>query len=261
MMNPVRWIRRWQVARRLRKARIPESRWHGVVTRLPVVQYLNPTERYRLRELASLFLHAKSFSGAQDLIVSDDMRILIAAQACVLILELDLSYFDGWHEIILYPDPFIVRREIVDGAGLVHADQQVLGGEAWDRGPVVLSWADARPGAHPHGACSNVVLHEFAHKLDMLNGAANGMPPLHPQMRRETWTQVFEQAYLQLQHTLDRHDHSAIDPYAATNPAEFFAVCSEYFFTCPKTLVHFSSDVYEQLCLFYKQDPLRSQVL
>lgn len=255
--NPVTWFRRVRAARRLRKARIPESRWHDVVNQLPMVQLLNRAERHRLRELASLFLQAKSFSGAQGLEICDEMRTLIATQACVLILSLDLSYFDGWYEVILYPDPFVVRREVVDGAGLVHSDQQVLGGEAWGRGPVVLSWEDARPGAHPHGACSNVVLHEFAHKLDMLNGAANGMPPLHRQMQRQTWTQVFEQAYAELQRSLELHGHSLIDPYAVTNPAEFFAVVSETFFTCPQRLMQFDPALYEQLRQFYRQDPLQ----
>jgi len=255
----VTWFKRARAARQLRKRRIPELRWRQAIAQLDGIRHLTPAERHHLRELASLFLHIKSFSGAQDLIVTDEMRTLIAAQACLLILKLDLSYFDDWYEIILYPEPFVVRREVVDGVGLVHSDQQVLGGEAWTRGPVVLSWADACPGARPHGACSNVVLHEFAHKLDMLNGAANGMPPLHATMHRQTWTQVFEQAYTELQGALDSHHHTGIDPYAATNPAEFFAVISECFFTCPRHVMHFSSALYDQLRQFYRQDPLLSR--
>lgn len=256
MTHLLTWFKRLHAARQLRKFRIPESRWRDVVAQLDVLQRLTPAERHHLRELASLFLHFKSFSGAQDLIVTEEMRTLIAAQACLLILKLDLSYYEGWYEIILYPDPFVVRREVVDGVGLVHSDQQVLGGEAWTRGPVVLSWADARPGAQPHGACSNVVLHEFAHKLDMLNGAANGMPPLHAVMHRQTWTQVFEQAYAELQRGLETHHHSGIDPYAATSPAEFFAVISECYFTCPQHVLHFNPELYGQLRQFYRQDPL-----
>lgn len=258
-VNPLIWFRRLREARRLRKARIPEMRWRDTVAQLELIQRLKPARRHRLRELASLFLLEKSFSGARDLEITDEMRTLVAAQACLLILELDLSYFDGWHEIILYPDPFVVRREIIDGTGLVHTDRNILGGEAWVRGPVVLSWVDAQPGAYPHGACSNVVLHEFAHKLDMLNGAANGMPPLHRQMRRESWTRIFEQAYADLQNMLEIHGHSEIDPYAATNPAEFFAVVSEYFFVCPQHLVHFNPALYNQLKQFYRQDPLQLQ--
>lgn len=256
--NPVTWLRRLREAHLLRKSRIPESQWRNTIAQLTILQRLNRGERHRLRELASLFLQAKSFSGARELVVTEEMQILIAAQACLLVLELDLSYFDGWHEIIIYPDPFVVRREMVDDAGLVHEDSQILGGEAWNRGPVVLSWAEARPGAHPHGACSNVVLHEFAHKLDMLNGAANGMPPLHRHMHRESWTQAFELAYADLQRTLEIHHHSEIDPYAATNPAEFLAVTTEYFFTCPQRLMHFNAVLYDQLRQFYRQDPLHA---
>lgn len=252
----VTWFKRLHTARQLRKVRIPESQWRNAVAQLEIIQRLSPAERHHLRELASLFLRLKVINGAQGLIITEDMRTLIAVQACLLILALDLSYFDGWSEIIVYPDPFIVRREVVDGVGLVHSDQQVLGGEAWTRGPVVLSWADARPGAQPHGVCSNVVLHEFAHKLDMLNGAANGMPPLHATMHRPTWTRVFEQAYNELQQSLESHHHTGIDPYAATNPAEFFAVMSECYFTCPLHVLHFNPALYEQLRQFYRQDPL-----
>jgi Mlc titration factor MtfA (ptsG expression regulator) len=252
-------FRRAHEARQLRKTRIPELRWRDAVSQVEVLQHLSPAERHRLRELASEFLRMKAFSGAGGLELTADMRTLIAAQACLLILELDLSYFDGWHEIIVYPDPFVVRRDETDAAGLVHAAQHVLGGEAWSQGPVVLSWSDARPGAHPHGEGSNVILHEFAHKLDMLNGAANGMPPLHKDMLRETWTRVFQHTYDDLYHTLERHHHSPIDPYAVESPAEFFAVTTEYFFESPQRLLHLYPDLYDQLRQFYRQDPLQRE--
>lgn len=260
MLHPVQWIKRWRLARLLRKARIPEQQWQACITALPVLHGLNQGERHHLRELASLFLQMKSFSGARGLVVTDEMRYQVAAQACLLILELDLTYFDHWHEVILYPDAFVVRREVTDECGLVRSTPQVLGGEAWDRGPVVLSWDDVLSSTRSHETCANVVIHEFAHKLDMLNGVANGMPPLHRQMRREVWTDTFSDAYRKLTGQLDSHISSEINPYGATNPAEFFAVVSEYFFTCPKTLQHFSSGVYEQLRLFYRQDPHRWKV-
>ncbi len=222
-----------------------------------MLQHLNQAEQLKLRELTSLFLQKKSFSGAGDLEIDDSMRILIAAQACLLVLNLDLDYFDGWYEIIVYPDTFVVRRETFDTAGLVHETPQALGGESWSRGPVILSWADARPGAHPHGEGSNVILHEFAHKLDMLNGVANGMPPLHKDMHREIWTHVFQKAYDGLCRMLESGHHSIIDPYAAENPAEFFAVTTETFFESPHRLQHAYPEVYAQLHLFYRQDPLQ----
>jgi Mlc titration factor MtfA (ptsG expression regulator) len=250
-MNITRWLRRAVEARRLRKSRIPEALWRDTLAQRKLLQSLNPAERHRLRELASRFLQVKTFSGANEFMVSDEIRTLIAAQACLLILELDLSYFDGWYEIIVYPDTFVVQRDRVDASGVVQQSHDVLGGESWQRGPVILSWADAQSGE----TGANVILHEFAHKLDMLNGAANGMPPLHKTMRRETWTQVFQQAYDDLSHQITSHHHSVINPYALTNPAEFFAVTTELFFENPQQLVHSYPALYDQLRQFYRQDP------
>ena len=189
--------------------------------------------------------------------VDSSMRVYIAAQACLLIMNLDLDYFRGWSEVIVYPDSFVIQREEYDDIGVVHETRRTLAGEAWGRGPVILSWSDARPGLRPYGSASNVVLHEFAHKLDMLNGVANGMPPLHNNMVREDWTASLSEAYENLYHQLERHHHTAIDPYAAENPAEFFAVLTEVFFEQPGLLHNLYPQVYEQLSMFYRQDPLR----
>lgn len=254
--HTLNWFKRRLTARRLRKSRIPELRWRDTIAHSSLLQQLSHNEQHRLRELASRFLQIKTFSGAGGLNVTDLMQDLIAAQACLLILELDMSYFDGWQEIIIYPQAFIVRRDVTDSVGLVREVRQVLGGEAWGRGPVILSWSDIEPEmASPHYG-SNVILHEFAHKLDMLNGEANGMPPLHTSMQRETWTQVFEQAYEKLNTQLSSYHHAEIDPYAAENPAEFFAVTTECFFEAPQHLHHAYGDVYAQLRQFYRQDPL-----
>jgi Mlc titration factor MtfA (ptsG expression regulator) len=122
---------------------------------------------------------------------------------------------------------------------------------------VILSWSDARPQHHVNRSASNVILHEFAHKLDMLNGVANGMPPLHRNMVREKWTASLSQAYLELDQQLKDHDHTVIDPYAAVNPAEFFAVFTEAFFEQPVILHRQYRQVYEQLRLYYRQDPVQ----
>ena len=188
--------------------------------------------------------------------MTDKMRVTIAAQACLLILNLGLDYFEGWHEIIVYPDTFVVAREERDDAGVIHRNRDALGGEAWGRGPIILSWRDAQPGAHPHGHGSNVILHEFAHKLDMLNGAANGMPPLHADMSRPAWTEALSSAYANLYHKLQRHHKTAIDPYAIETPAEFFAVLTETFFEQPQYLFQEYPKVYEMFTQFYLQDPL-----
>lgn len=235
--------------------RIPYPLWHANMARTPSLSRLDQRERHRLRKLASLFLHEKTITGAGGLTVDASMRVYIAAQACLLILNLDLDAFDGWSEVIVYPDTFIVTRQERDAAGVVHETRRTLGGEAWSRGPVILSWADAKPGAHPHGSSSNVILHEFAHKLDMLNGTADGVPPLHATARRESWATALSQAYDKLYHQVERHHHTAIDPYGAESPAEFFAVLTEVFFEQPERLRHLYPDVYDQLRLFYRQDP------
>jgi Mlc titration factor MtfA (ptsG expression regulator) len=249
-------LQRWWQQRFLRKHRIPLRRWETALSQAAVLAPLASEERHRLRELTSRFLQDKTISGAQGVFVTDEMRVLIAAQACLLILNLDLDYFAGWHEVIVYPNSFVVTREEHDEAGVVHQTQHALHGESWQQGPVILSWQDIRPGAHPHGPGSNVILHEFAHKLDMLNGTANGMPPLHAAMSRPAWTEALSSAYDDLYQKLKRRHHTAIDPYAAESPAEFFAVLSETFFELPTLLNDTYPKVYEAFKQFYRQDPL-----
>jgi len=245
-------LQRWWRQRLLRKHGIPLPLWKHCLAQVAVLSRLGENERQRLWELASFFLRDKRINGAQGLTVTDEMRVLIAAQACLLILNLDLDYFSGWREVIVYPDSFIVEHEAHDEDGIVHEIHQVQEGEAWEHGPVILSWADAKPANDAY----NVILHEFAHKLDMLNGEANGMPPLHPDMSRASWTEAFTRAYDDLEWQLEHHHASAIDPYAAENPAEFFAVVSETFFEVPHELHAAYPEVYAQLALFYRQDPL-----
>ncbi len=257
MNSPWRRWRRWSEQRQLRHGRISIGLWERVLD-AGVDRYgLDRRELHRLRELASLFLHRKVIHGAGGQQVDDFMRAWIAAEACLLILNLDLADYDGWREILVYPGTFAVTREVTDDIGLVHEERSLLGGEAWGQGPVILAWDDARPGAHPHGEGSNVILHEFAHKLDMGNGVANGMPPLHPDMNRREWTRTFSRAYARLQQRLEHHHHTRIDPYAAESPAEFFAVVSEEFFEVPARLHAAEPGVYDLLRRYYRQDPLQ----
>ncbi len=248
---------RWREQRQLRHARIPVALWQRVVDDSLTDFHLDKHELHQLRELASLFLIRKTINGAGDQDVDDYMRAVIAANACVLILNLDIDYYDGWVEVIVYPDAFVVNREVRDEMGVVHQKRSVLGGEAWGRGPLILSWKDVRPDKHLHGADSNVILHEFAHKLDMLDGSADGTPPLHPDMDLRTWIDSFTDTYEHLRKQIESHRYTEIDPYAAENPAEFFAVVSEEFFVVPDQLHKYHADIYQQLQLFYRQDPLQ----
>lgn len=254
------WLKRLhrrQLQIQLRYGRIPIGLWEEVVNDALVHFALTPAELHRLRELSSLFLQKKIIDAAGDLEMDAYKRTVIAANACMLILNLNLDYYNGWREVIVYPGSFVIQHEVQDEIGVIHQERNVLGGEAWSRGPVILAWDDACPGSRPHGEGSNVILHEFAHKLDMLNGAANGMPPLHPKMNRQTWTRTFSRAFGSLQQQIIRHHRTRIDPYGAENPAEFFAVVSEEFFESPQKLRHYYPGIYDQLCLFYRQDPLK----
>ncbi|MEJ2509553.1 MAG: zinc-dependent peptidase [Gammaproteobacteria bacterium] len=248
-------LRRWRRRRILRRHAIAESLWRSVCAGLPLLQGLDGPALSRLRELATVFLHDKAVYGARGFELDDAMRVAIAAQACLPILHLDLDYYDNWYSIIVYPDAFVAEREEVDGIGVVHRTRHALSGESWQRGPMVLAWTDVCPGPPPYGEASNVVVHECAHKLDMIDGAANGLPPLHRGMDVRAWSAAFSAAYAQLQRDLAEVGVGALDPYAAHSPAEFFAVASEAFFMAPHALRGALPVVYEQLIAYYRQDP------
>jgi Mlc titration factor MtfA (ptsG expression regulator) len=246
-------FKRWRRNRILKRAAIDEALWRAVLERYPFTRALSGEERAHLRERAILFLHEKSIVGAGGLKLCDEMRMCIAAQACMLILNLDLDYYRGWVEVIVYPDEFIVEYDYVDEDGIAHRIEEPMTGESWLEGPVILSWADAESRGGDTGY--NVVIHEFAHKLDMLNGDANGFPPLHADMDRAQWSEAFSAAYEDFCRRAGRREETAIDPYAAENPAEFFAVLSEAFFETPGAVLGEYGEVYRQLAAFYRQDP------
>lgn len=246
-------LREWRRQRVLEGRPLDAQVFTAVVESFPFLRVLDRAERERLGRWATLFLSEKHVHGAGGLELDDRMRYAIAAQACLLILELDFDYFRGWSEIVVYPDEFLVPREYTDEAGVVHAHREVLAGEAWLGGPVILSWADAAPSSYADGV--NVVLHEFAHKLDMLNGETNGFPPLHRDMSRDAWREAFESAYADFCERVDGGEDTLIDPYAAEHPGEFFAVTTEAFFELPAVLDREYPEVYGQLARFYRQDP------
>ena len=246
-------LQRWRMRRLLRRGAIPHEIWQEETGSMRLLSGLDAVQMAHLREMATWFLDSKSITGARGLEVTDSMRVLVAAQACLLILNLGVEYFEGWVGVILYPGAFRVRHEQVDDLGLVHDEASDLSGESWLRGPVVLSWDDVERDTCHGMAGRHVVLHEFAHKLDGLNGAMNGMPPLHRGMSRERWAQALGGAYAALRMQVEAGEPTCIDPYAASSPAEFFAVASEYFFTAPDRLQECCPAVHEQLALFYQQ--------
>jgi MtfA peptidase len=243
-------FRQWRRDRILARAPIDEREWQRALQRFSFTRELGEADRAHLRELTTLFLHEKRFTAAHGLQLTQAMCLHVAVQACTLILDLGLEYYRGWSEIIIYPAEFVPRHQYVDEAGVVHQGDEPYAGEAWLQGPVILSWADIAGSEYPDGV--NVVIHEFAHKLDMLNGQANGFPPLHKGMSREVWSQVFSAAYADFCKRVDRGEDTEIDPYAAESPGEFFAVLSEVFFELPQTVYYEYPEVYDQLARFYR---------
>ena len=247
------WFKRWRRRRYLRDGLVSESDFSQALGRLPACHGLDAEEQDRLRGLVTLFLREKVFDAAGHAEIARQDRLLIAVNACLPILNLGIEVYDDWATVIVYPDEFIVDYEEEDEAGLVHSGRDLRAGEAWERGPLVISLGDVHAPSAWEGY--NVVIHECAHKLDMRNGSSDGFPPLHRGMSVRHWTGAFTQAYEDLRGLLGRDEETPLDEYAAESPAECFAVFSEYFFEAPHRLRAAYPAVYEQLVQYYRQDP------
>ena len=256
-------------------ARIDDATWEATRRSMPFADHLGDADIARLRALCDAFLATKTISGTHGFEPTPVVACTIAFQACLPVLELGLGAYADFVEIVVYPDQFLVPRRRTDDAGVVHESTEALAGEAMDGGPVVLSWADVAPGDDPDDAPTwNVTIHEFVHKLDMADGEADGVPPLPPGRRRR-WVEVLGEAYDAFCDEVDRVEDAiprhvdpespeadayygrlALDPYAATDPAEFFAVSGEAFFVAPDVLAGAFPDWYRELAAFFRQDPL-----
>lgn len=252
----MRWLKRLYVAWLLRRHQIPDALWREVADKLVLIRDLSASDRARLRKFTTLFLYQKHFSGARGFEISAETNLIIALQAVLPILELGMDAYLGWSEIIVYPGAFRVTREQQDASGVVQIQDLALAGESWSHGPVILSWSEVEEDMLNPVSGRNVVIHEFAHKLDALNGRTNGMPPLHPDMEVSEWSEILGSAYSRLQQSIEANGRGTIDAYAATAPAEFFAVISEYFFSAPQVLQDTYPRVYEQMSRYYRQQPL-----
>ena len=248
-------LSRWRQRRVLRRAAIPDALWREAVGRLPFLAIYLDDERLQLRAKVVLFLDAKAIVGARGHDVTPLQRVIIAIQACVLVLHLDREYYDGFENVIVYPGEFVPDWEWEDEAGVVHRNDGALAGEAMSGGPVVLSWPDVAASADWDSAGMNLVIHEFAHKIDMCNGDANGCPPLPATMPVNVWKKALADAYDDFSARVERDEPTEIDPYAAESPAEFFAVLSEVLFADPLLLRREYPEVYAQFAAFYRQDP------
>ena len=244
-------FRNWNRRRILRRHRIPVALWRAAVAEVSAAAHMSDADRARLRDTASLFLHEKAIEPARGVTLTDAMRARIACEAAIPVLNLGLDYYHAFYSVIVYKEAFLARDVYRDEAGVIHSGYSARAGEAWLRGPVVISWEDVISRSHGY----NVIIHEMAHKLDMLDGAANGRPPMQKGMDQERWTAAFSQAYAEQTARIAAGQHVVIDAYSATNPAEFFAVASEAFFEAPRLLESTWPDVYEQLVLYYRQRP------
>lgn len=248
-------LKRWRRRRVLSRSALPDALWDEAISALPFLAGTSEAERAKLRELVVLFLEAKSIVGAGGHEVTPLQRVVIAVQACVLVLGLSLDWYDDFENVVVYPAQFVPDWTWEDDAGVVHVNDGPLAGEAMPGGPVVLSWPDVEASSDFDVAGMNLVIHEFAHKIDMRDGDANGCPPLPPSMDARAWKRAMSDAYHDFSARVDRDLDTAIDPYAAESPGEFFAVLSEVFFASPATLAGEYPEVYRQFAAFYGQDP------
>lgn len=234
---------------------VDDGAWQKLRGDFPIIATLPDPQTPKLRSLTRSFLRRKSIEGAGGLELDDEARLIVAAMACLPVLNLGIEACDGWRSVIVYPGEFISRGIAVDEAGVESHWEQPCSGESWERGPILLSWEDIVASGQLESGY-NVVIHEIAHKLDMRSGDVNGFPLLHPGMDGGSWYRDFSAAFDDLRARIDTGLETSIDPYAAESPEEFFAVVSEYFFECPAILKECYPQVHDQLMTYYRQDPL-----
>ena len=255
-----RW---WQALRQRREARALERRaidddlWQRALAQLPFVAARSTSDQARLRRMASLFLDRKEFSGAGGFVVDDATALSVAIQACLPVLELGIEQYDGFVGIVMHADAVVAEREFTDEHGIVHRYDEVLAGEAMEGGPVMLSWADVQGGdaTDRPATAYNVVIHEFAHVLDMRDGQPDGVPLLASVKEREAWLAVLMPEYDRFCERVVCGYETVLDAYAAESPDEFFAVASEAFFVTPRGLKEEQPAFYRLLASYYRQDP------
>lgn len=261
----------WQALRQRReqasltRRAIPEPLWQQTLAALPFVAARSTDDLQRLRRLVSLFLDRKEFMGAAGFVVDDATALSVAVQACLPVLELGVEQYDGFVGIVMHADAVVARRETTDEHGIVHHYDETLAGEAMEGGPVMLSWtdvqaaadldADADADADASPRAYNVVIHEFAHVLDMRDGAPDGVPWLPSAKARADWLAVLMPAYDRFCERVVCGYDSVLDPYAAEAPDEYFAVASEAFFVTPAALKEEQPALYRLLASYYRQDP------
>jgi Mlc titration factor MtfA (ptsG expression regulator) len=250
--------RRWRAAREaaaVARRPVPDALWRRTLKRFPFLPRGDAQGEAELRRLTSLFLDRKEFTGAHGLVVTDDIAVAVAAQACLPVLALGLEPYESFVGIVIHPAQARVRRSVPDEDGVVHEYEEVLSGEAVQGGPVMLSWRDVRSAGPKAALAYNLVVHEFAHVLDMADGLPDGVPVLPTSIARAAWVQTLGRAYEAFCERVEADEPTSLDPYGAQAPDEFFAVASEAFFVAPAAMRDEHPELYEMLGRYYCQDP------
>jgi len=239
------------------RARAFPAEWRRILRRrVPLFRALPVDLQLQLKKRIQVFLASKPFIGCAGLEVDDEVRVTVAAQACLLTLNRPGEPFPNLRQVLVYPGAFVVERLHADGSGVLQDRRQALAGESWTLGQVVLSWHDALEGARVPDDGQNVVIHEFAHQLDQENGRANGAPPMRGRARRERWARVLGAEFAALQRAVQEGRPTLLSSYGAGDPAEFFAVASEAFFEQAAALAAAHPELYRVLADHYRVDPL-----
>ena len=223
-------------ARAVQRHAIPDPIWQLTLLRYPFLARRTAADVAELRRLSSLFLASKEFHGVGGFEVSDEVAVAVAAQACLPVLRLGLGWYDGFVGIVMHADEVVAQREVTDDDGIVHQYEETLAGEAMEGGPLMLAWAAMDTTEFEPDSVFNVVIHEFAHVIDMRDGLADGVPPLASGAMREQWIAVIDVEWARFCERVDAGEATLIDPYGAESIEEFFAVAVEAFFVAPEDL-------------------------
>jgi Mlc titration factor MtfA (ptsG expression regulator) len=248
------WIPRYRLKRAI-AGPFPDE-WVNILEHnIEIYPNLPMPLRHQIRLMIKQFLHQKHFSGAGGLEITDEMRITIAAQACLLQLNRNSGLYPGLKYIIVYPSTFVVTRSEMDGSGVVSHGRKGMLGESWQNGKVILAWDNVLHGARNFLDGKNVVLHEFAHQLDSETGSTDGAPLLAGKSSYRSWAGALSGEFVELQKDARFGRRSLMDHYGATNPAEFFAVVTETFFEKPRRMAKHHQELFEVLKSYYRVDP------
>ncbi|MEO5845542.1 MAG: M90 family metallopeptidase [Caldimonas sp.] len=253
------WWQRWRRARTLERRAIPDSLWQLTLLRFPFLGARSAAQVDELRGMATLFLGQKEFSGARGLVVTDEMAVAIAAQACLPALALGLDWLDGFVGIVVHEDAVVARREVEDDDGVVHAYDEELSGEAMSGGPVMLAWRDVDAAGESAACGYNVVVHEFAHVIDMRRGVTAGVETADPLSARGRWLLALADEHERFADRVEGDEETFLDPYGAEALEEFFAVGAEAFFVAPDELDREEPRLYGLLAEFFRQEPARDR--